>query len=58
MLLVFGQLSLGLGLRRPGGPDRRRRRRLHLLTMFLLVGAGAGHLALNAPAISGALRLS
>jgi hypothetical protein len=51
LLLVFGQLSLGLGLRRPGGSDRKRRRRLHFLTMALLVGAGAGHVALNWPAL-------
>lgn len=58
MLLVFGQLSLGLGLRQPGSPERRRRRRLHFLTMALLIGAGAGHLVLNGPALRGLLRLS
>ena len=47
MLLVFPQVSLGMGLRRPGGADRKRRRRLHLLTMVALVGAGAAHLVLN-----------
>jgi hypothetical protein len=51
LLLVFGQLSLGLGLRRPAGPDRKRRRRLHFLTMALLAGAGAGHVLLNWPAL-------
>jgi hypothetical protein len=58
MLLVFGQLSLGLGLRQPGSPERKRRRRLHFLTMALLVGTGAGHLVLNGPALRGLLRLS
>jgi hypothetical protein len=51
LLLVFGQLSLGLGLRQPGGADRKRRRRLHLVTMALLVAAGAGHVVLNWPAL-------
>jgi len=58
MLLVFGQLSVGLGLRQPGAPERKRRRRLHFLVMALLVGAGAGHVLLNGPAVRGLLRLS
>jgi hypothetical protein len=52
MLLVFGQVSLGLGLARPGGvspAERVRRRRLHFLAMTLLVAAGAAHVALNGP---------
>lgn len=57
-LLVFGQVSLGLGLRRPGGPDRKGRRRLHFLTMTLLVAGGAAHAALNAPLLRGLLHLS
>ncbi len=54
LLLVFGQVSLGLGLRgAPGlsGPERRRRRRLHLLTMVLLVVGGLTHVALNGPLV-------
>jgi hypothetical protein len=48
MLLVFGQVSLGLQLRRPiAGPERRRTRRLHLLTMTVLVAAGVAHIVLN-----------
>lgn len=58
MLLLFPQVSLGMGLRRPGGADRKRRRRLHLLTMAALVIAGAGHLALNGPLVRGLLHLS
>jgi len=59
MLLVFGQLSLGLGLRKtPDGLDRQRRRRLHFLTMTLLVAAGAAHVALNGPLVRALLRLS
>jgi hypothetical protein len=55
LLLVFGQVSLGLGLRgRPGvpgpiGAERVRRRRLHLLTMALLVAGGLTHVVLNGP---------
>ncbi len=49
MLLVFGQLSLGLGLRQPACPERRRRRRLHFLTMTMLVAAGLVHVVLNGP---------
>lgn len=49
MLLVFGQLSLGLGLRQAACPERRRRRRLHFLTMTLLVAAGLVHIVLNGP---------
>jgi hypothetical protein len=52
LLLVFGQVSLGVGLARPRGlsaSERRRRRRLHLTTMVLLVAAGAAHIALNGP---------
>jgi hypothetical protein len=51
MLLVLGQVSLGLGLRRPGGDDRRRRRRLHFLTMVGLVAAGLLHVVLNGPVV-------
>jgi hypothetical protein len=58
MLLVFPQVSMGMGLRRPGGADRKRRRRLHLATMAVLVAAGAGHLALNGPLVRGLLHLS
>jgi hypothetical protein len=58
MLLVFPQVSLGMGLRRPATPERKRRRRLHLLTMALLVCAGAAHLLLNGPVVRGLLRLS
>lgn len=52
LLLVFGQVSLGAGLARTRGlspPERRRRRRLHLLTMAVLVAAGLAHIALNGP---------
>src|SRR5215468_7147994 len=56
VLLVFGQLSIGLGLRRPGvGPDRRRRLRLHFVTMTLLVAAGLAHVVLNGPLVRGLL---
>ena len=58
MLLVFPQVSLGMGLRQPASPERKRRRRLHLLTMGLLVCAGVAHLLLNGPAVRGLLRLS
>ena len=58
MLLVFPQIQLGLGLRQATTPERKRRRRLHFLTMALLVGAAAGHVLLNGPALRGLLRLS
>ena len=58
MLLVFPQVSMGMGLRKPGGPDRKRRRLLHLGTMVVLVVAGAGHLLLNGPLVRGLLHLS
>jgi hypothetical protein len=58
MLLVFPQVSLGMGLRQPASPERKRRRRLHLLTMALLVCAGIAHVLLNGPAVRGLLRLS
>jgi hypothetical protein len=58
MLLVFPQVSLGMGLRQAACPERKRRRRLHLLTMTLLVCAGVAHLLLNGPAVRGLLRLS
>jgi cytochrome b561 len=58
MLLVFPQVSLGIGLRQAASPERKRRRRLHLLTMTLLVCAGVAHLLLNGPAVRGLLRLS
>lgn len=49
LLLVFGQVSIGWGLRTARGADRRRRRRLHFLTMTALVAAGLVHVALNGP---------
>jgi hypothetical protein len=58
MLLVFPQVQLGLGLRQPGSPERKRRRRLHLLTMALLVSAGAAHVVLNGAVLRGLFRLS
>jgi cytochrome b561 len=58
MLLVFGQLSLGLGLSRPVAPERKRRRRLHFLTMTLLVAGGGAHAVLNGPLLRGLLHLS
>jgi hypothetical protein len=60
LLLVFGQVSLGLGLRgTPGlsGIERRRRRRLHLLTMLLLVAGGLTHVVLNGPLVRSLLSL-
>ena len=55
MLLVFGQVSLGVGLRRLRGAERRRRRRLHFMTMTLLVAAGLAHVVLNGPLARGLL---
>lgn len=50
-LLVFGQVTIGAGLRTLRGPERRRRLRLHFLTMTLLVAAGLVHVALNGPLV-------
>ena len=47
LLLVFGQVSIGAGLRTLQGRERRRRRRLHFATMTLLVAAGLAHIVLN-----------
>jgi hypothetical protein len=49
LLLVLGQVSIGVGLRKARGAERRRRRRLHFLTMTLLVTAGLVHVVLNGP---------
>ena len=57
MLLVIGQVSLGLGLRTPGGDDRRRRIRLHFLTMVALVAGGLVHVVLNGPVVRALLGL-
>jgi hypothetical protein len=54
LLLVFGQVSLGLSLRaEPGlsGTERRRRRLLHLLVMAMLVSGGLVHVVLNGPLV-------
>jgi hypothetical protein len=47
LLLVFGQVSIGAGLRTLRGAERRRRRRLHFATMTVLVAAGLAHIVLN-----------
>ncbi|HXM54035.1 MAG TPA: hypothetical protein VOB72_01500 [Candidatus Dormibacteraeota bacterium] len=47
MLLVFGQVVLGAGLRTLHGAERRQRRRLHFAVMTLLVAAGLVHVVLN-----------
>jgi hypothetical protein len=49
LLLVFGQVSIGYGLRSLRGAERRRRRRLHFATMTVLVAAGLAHVVLNGP---------
>ena len=49
LLLVVGQVSIGVGLRTVPDAERRRRRRLHFLTMTLLVTAGVVHVLLNGP---------
>lgn len=49
MFLVFGQVSIGLGLRTLRGAERRRRRRIHFATMTVLVAAGLTHVVLNGP---------
>jgi hypothetical protein len=51
LLLVFGQVTIGAGLRSLRGPERRRRLRLHFLTMTLLVAAGLVHVVLNGPLV-------
>jgi hypothetical protein len=54
LLLVFGQVSLGLGLRSTpglGDAERLRRRRLHLLVMVALVAGGLVHVVLNGPLV-------
>jgi hypothetical protein len=58
LFLVFGQLSVGLGLRDPREPARRRQRRVHFAFMTVLVVAGAVHLLLNGPLTRAVLRLS
>lgn len=57
MLLVFGQVSIGWGLRTVRGAERRRRRRLHFLTMTALVAAGLVHVVLNGPVTRSLLSL-
>jgi hypothetical protein len=47
MLLVFGQVALGAGLRTLQGEERRRRKRLHFAVMTLLVAGGLVHVVLN-----------
>jgi hypothetical protein len=47
MLLVFGQVALGAGLRTLHGEARRQRRRLHFAVMALLVAGGLAHVVLN-----------
>lgn len=56
MLLVFGQVSLGVRLRNLRGQGRLRLRRWHFVGMVAMAATGALHLWLNGPlvhAISG-----
>ena len=58
LLLVFGQVSVGLGLRGPrlDARERLRRRRLHLATTALLVAGGLAHVVLNGPVVHALVR--
>jgi len=47
MLFAFGQVLLGLRLRRLRGTGRVRLRRYHLAVMAALVAVGAPHAVLN-----------
>jgi hypothetical protein len=51
MLLLFGQVYLGVGLQRLRGRERLRQRRLHFWTMTLLVAGSLVHVVLNGPVV-------
>ncbi len=57
MLLSFGQVSLGLQLRKLRGEKRLQLRRVHFAVMAGLFAVGALHLALNGALVQGLAQL-
>ncbi len=57
MLLVFGQVTLGLRLRELRGSGRLRLRRWHVAVVIGLAAIGALHLWLNGPLVQAVARL-
>ena len=51
LFLLFGQVLLGLSLRRPDVSRRRDLRQWHFWVMVGIVTLGLGHIALNSPTL-------
>lgn len=49
LLVVIGQVTVGMKMRTSRGPERLRLRKLHFRFMLMLVVAGLLHIVLNGP---------
>jgi hypothetical protein len=57
MLLVLGQVTIGMRLRTLQGRARLRQRRMHFWVMTLIAAGGLVHVVLNGPVVHALARM-